>query len=60
MLQFQVFRDFQADIRRLRKQLERKEATTEFLGDKTLVGLLADLRKIEAVLDEDGEVPWTI
>lgn len=60
MLQFQVFRDFQADIRRLRKQLEKKEATTEFLGDKTLVGLLADLRKIEAVLDEDGEVPWTI
>ena len=60
MLQDQLFRDFQVNLRRLRQRLERIEKTPEFGGDDTLVNLLASLRQAGAVLDEDGQVSWTV
>jgi hypothetical protein len=60
MLQQQPFRDFQVNLRRLRQRLEKKEKTPEFCGDEVLVGLLADVRKAEGILQEDGQVAWTI
>lgn len=60
ILQEQVFRDAQVNLRRLQKRLEKKEKTPEFCSDETLVNLLADLRKVESILDEDGQVSWKI
>jgi hypothetical protein len=60
MLQEQVFRDLQVNLRRLQQRLEKKEKTPEFRGDETLVSLLADVRKVGGILEEDGQVAWTI
>lgn len=60
LLQHQMFRDFQVDARRLRKRLESNESTPEFRGDETLTNLIDNLRQVEAIFVEDGEVKWTI